>query len=56
MLELFIAALIQLSVLTSGSTTSTKAVTAPTKQVSVQSATAPTCVTSIGGTGWDDRN
>lgn len=49
MLELIIAALIQVAVLTSGS--------APvTTNSTVQASTAPTCTTNIGTSGWDDRN
>ena len=54
MLELLIAAFIQISVLTSGS--------APVKTTSTgnpavkTSSAAPTCTTNIGTSGWDDRN
>lgn len=55
MLELFIAALIQLSVVTTGTTTSTKVAT-PVKDTTIQSTSTPVVKTNIGGTGWDDRN
>ncbi|RDC65380.1 hypothetical protein [Adhaeribacter pallidiroseus] len=54
MLELIVAALLQVSVLTSGSTP-VKTTTSPTN-TTVQSATAPTSTTNIGTSGWDDRN
>ncbi len=55
MLELIIAALIQVTVLTSGSAP-VKTTTAPTNTTTVQSAAAPNTNTSIGTSGWDDRN
>ena len=49
MLELLVAALIQISVLTSGS--------APAAQTNAAKVSSqPTTTTNIGGTGWDDRN
>jgi hypothetical protein len=54
MLELIVAALIQVSVLTSGS--APVKTTTPTNATTVQSAAAPTSTTSIGTSGWDDRN
>ncbi|WP_158267524.1 hypothetical protein [Adhaeribacter arboris] len=53
MLELLIAALIQVSVLTSGS-----APTAPTStnNPAIKASSAPTVSTNIGTSGWDDRN
>ncbi len=53
MLELLIAAFIQISVLTSGSApTTTTSASGP----AVKSSSAPTCTTNIGTSGWDDRN
>ncbi len=53
MLELLIAALIQVSVLTSGSApTTTTSASNPT----VKASAAPTATTNIGTSGWDDRN
>ncbi len=54
MLELIIAALIQVTVLTSGSAP-VKTTTTSTTAVKT-SAAAPTSTTSIGTSGWDDRN
>ena len=54
MLELFIAALVQFSVLFGGTAQKTT-VSAPAT-ITIQSAAAPAPSTNIGGTGWDDRN
>ncbi|QNF32487.1 hypothetical protein HUW51_06995 [Adhaeribacter swui] len=57
MLELLVATLIQVTVLTSGSAPvkTTTATTSTTTTVRT-SAAAPTSTTSIGTSGWDDRN
>ncbi len=55
MLELIVAALIQVTVLTSGSAP-IKTTTTSTSTTTVQSAAAPTTNTGIGTSGWDDRN
>ncbi|MDQ3292455.1 MAG: hypothetical protein M3Q05_14305 [Bacteroidota bacterium] len=53
MLELLIAAFIQISVLTSGSAPTT---TTSTSQPAVKTNAAAPCTTNIGTSGWDDRN
>ena len=55
MFELIIAALIQVTVLTSGSAP-VKTTTNSTSTPTVQSSTAPANTTNIGTSGWDDRN
>ena len=54
MLELIVAALVQFTVLTSG--TAPVKTTTPTNTTTVQSAAAPTTTNGIGTSGWDDRN
>lgn len=53
MLELLVAALIQVSVLVSGSAPVTNTDVAATQATTKST---PTTTTNIGGTGWDDRN